>query len=262
MPPIDRLLEIMAALRHPENGCPWDREQNFDTIQPYTIEEAYEVADAIERQDMADLRSELGDLLFQVVFHSRMAEEQNLFTFDDVVAAICDKMISRHPHVFGNAHIPDAQAQAAAWEVHKAKERAVSKAGVLDGIAVTLPPVLRALKLQNRAARVGFDWPDVGPILDKLAEEVNEIKAEMVQMKPDRLEDEMGDILFVCVNLARKLGIEPDRALKRANAKFERRFAHIERRLAEMGRNPAQSNLDEMDTLWDEAKALEPDRGI
>ena len=261
MRPIDRLLEIMAALRHPETGCPWDLEQTFATIAPYTIEEAYEVADAIDRRDMDDLRGELGDLLFQVVFHARMAEEQNLFGFDDVAQAIIDKMISRHPHVFGDARIADAAAQTVAWETHKAKERAAAKAGVLDGIAVTLPPTLRALKLQNRAARVGFDWPDVGPILDKLAEEVAEIKDEMTDMNPDRLEDEMGDILFVCVNLARKLGVDPDRALKGANAKFERRFAHIERSLAAMGRTPSDSTLDEMDGLWDEAKALEPERG-
>ena len=261
MQPLDRLREIMAALRHPTTGCPWDCQQNFATIAPYTVEEAYEVADAIERQNMADLKGELGDLLFQVVFHSRMAEEAGSFTFDDVANAIIDKMIARHPHVFGDADIPDAQAQTVAWENHKAKERAAAKAGVLDGIAATLPPVTRALKLQNRAARVGFDWPDVEPILAKLAEEVDEIKAEIDQMNPDRLEDEMGDILFVCVNLARKLGVDPDRALKRSNAKFERRFAHIERRLSEMGRSPAQSTLDEMDQLWDEAKTLEPNRG-
>ena len=261
MRPIDRLLDIMAALRQPESGCPWDCQQTFATIAPYTVEEAYEVADAIERNDLTELKSELGDLLFQVVFHSRMAQEGGHFAFDDVVEAIIAKMVARHPHVFGQADIADAQAQTVAWENHKAKERAANQLGVLGGIAATLPPVTRALKLQNRAARVGFDWPDAAPILDKLAEEVAELKVEMAQMDHDRMEDEMGDILFVCVNLARKLGIDPDRALRRTNAKFERRFAHIEQRLQQDGRSPAQSSLDEMDRLWDEAKLTEPNRG-
>ena len=261
MRPMDRLLEIMATLRHPDKGCPWDKEQTFATILPYTLEEAYEVADAIDRQHMGDLKAELGDLLFQVVFHSQMAQEAEHFDFDGVAQGIIDKMIARHPHVFGNADIPDADAQTIAWENHKAKERAASNQGVLSGIASTLPPINRAFKLQNRAARVGFDWPHPGQILDKLSEEAEEIKAELGQMDPNRLEDEMGDILFVCVNLARKLGVDPDRALKAANAKFERRFGHIERRLAEMGRVPSQSTLDEMDALWNEAKGLEPGRG-
>ena len=261
MRPLDRLLDIMARLRHPETGCPWDREQTFATILPYTVEEAYEVADAIERKNMDDLKSELGDLLFQVVFHARMAQESNHFDFDDVAAAIGEKMVARHPHVFGDAHIPDAQAQIQAWENHKAKERAQSQGGVLSGIAATLPPVTRALKLQNRAARVGFDWPNAHCVLDKLAEEVIEITEELDTMVPDRLEDEMGDILFVCVNLARKLGVDPDQALKRANRKFESRFGHIEARLAEMGLTPDRSTLEQMDGLWNEAKGLEPDRG-
>jgi nucleoside triphosphate diphosphatase len=255
--PMDRLLEIMAQLRHQQEGCPWDREQTFATIAPYTVEEAYEVADAIERNDMVDLKSELGDLLFQVVFHARMAEEQNKFEFDDVAQAIIDKMINRHPHVFGDAQIENAAAQTEAWENHKARERAAQKAGILDGIAGTLPPISRAVKLQNRAARVGFDWPDAAQIFDKLTEEVAEIKAELKNMIPERLEDEMGDILFVCVNLARKLGVDPDRALKRTNTKFERRFGYIEQRLSEMGRTPGQSTLDEMDRLWNESKRLE-----
>ena len=261
MRPIERLLTIMAQLRHPETGCPWDVEQTFASIQAYTIEEAYEVADAIERQDMDDLKAELGDLLLQVVFHSRMAEEADLFSFDDVTESIIAKMIARHPHVFGQAHIPDAQAQTESWENLKAKERAANQVGVLGGVAATLPPVVRALKLQNRAARVGFDWPDAGPILDKLAEEVAELQTEITHGDFDRMEDEMGDILFVCVNLARKLGIDPDRALKRTNAKFERRFGHIEQRLQHQGRTPAEASLDEMEALWSEAKASEPQQG-
>jgi len=261
MRPMDRLLEIMAALRHPENGCPWDREQTFATIAPYTVEEAYEVADAIARDDTGDLKSELGDLLFQVVFHARMAQEGGLFDFDQVAQAIVDKMISRHPHVFGSAEIKDAAAQTVAWENHKAKEREKTNAGVLSGIAVALPALIRALKMQNRAARVGFDWPNAECILAKLSEEVSELKAEMVEMNPDRLEDEMGDILFVCVNLARKLNVDPDQALARSNRKFESRFGHIERRLAERGRAPSQSTLDEMEQLWNEAKTLESSRG-
>ena len=252
--PIDRLLDIMAELRHPDRGCPWDREQTFATIAPYTIEEAYEVADAIERADMGDLRSELGDLLFQVVFHARMAEEAGAFDFDAVAQAIIAKMINRHPHVFGSAEIPDAAAQTLAWEEHKARERQATGAGVLDGIAATLPAMTRAYKLQGRAARVGFDWPDVADIFAKLTEEVGELKAELPAADAERVEDEMGDILFVCVNLARKLGVDPEKALKRTNAKFERRFAHIERRLAESGRVPKDSDLAEMDALWTEAK--------
>ena len=261
MRPIERLLTIMADLRHPETGCPWDVEQTFASIQPYTIEEAYEVADAIERQDMDDLKAELGDLLLQVVFHARMAEEAQLFNFDDVTDSIIAKMIARHPHVFGQAHIPDAQAQTESWENLKAKERAAGQLGVLGGVAATLPPVVRALKLQKRAARVGFDWPDAGPILDKLAEEVAELQTEITQGHFDRMEDEMGDILFVCVNLARKLGIDPDCALKRTNAKFERRFGHIEQRLHQQGRTPSDASLDEMEALWTEAKATESQQG-
>ncbi len=255
-PPIERLLDIMARLRDPRSGCPWDLEQTFGTIAPYTIEEAYEVADAIERGDMEDLKGELGDLLFQVVFHARMAEERELFDFDTVAQGIIDKMIARHPHVFGDTTIADAEAQTKAWEEYKAAERAqdARHQGVLDGVAATLPPMVRALKLQRRAARVGFDWASARDVMDKLDEEAAEIAAEIDGNDADRLEDEVGDLLFVCVNLARKLDVDPDRALKRANAKFERRFRHIESRLAEMGREPAQSTLVEMENLWTEAK--------
>ena len=253
---IERLLAIMARLRDPKDGCPWDRDQDFSTIAPYTIEESYEVADAISRGDMAALKDELGDLLFQVVFHARMAEERGAFAFGDVVAAISDKMLRRHPHVFGEDEVPDAAAQAVAWEVHKAEER--EGKGTLDGVALALPALLRAIKLQNRAARVGFDWPNLVPVLDKLREELAEVEHEIAQGgSPDRLEDEVGDVLFVVANVARHLGIDPEAALRRTNGKFERRFRRIEELLAAKGKTPAQSNLDEMDALWDQAKAEE-----
>jgi MazG family protein len=254
--PIDRLNAIMARLRDPERGCPWDREQDFATIAPYTIEEAYEVADAIARDDMAALKDELGDLLFQVVFHSRMAEERGAFAFGDVAEAISDKMLRRHPHVFGAADVGSADAQTVAWEVHKAQERAGQ--GTLDGVALALPALLRAIKLQNRAARVGFDWPNLVPVMDKLREELGEIEHEIeTGGSPERLEDEIGDLLFVIANVARHLKLDPEAALRRTNAKFERRFRRIEQKLVEKGKIPAQSTLDEMDALWDEAKAEE-----
>lgn len=263
MRPIDRLLAIMATLRDPQRGCPWDREQSFATIAPYTIEEAYEVADAIDHGDMGQLKDELGDLLFQVVFHSRMAEELGAFDFGQVAEAISDKMERRHPHVFGQADIRDAAQQTAAWEATKAAERA-AKAGsqepasLLSGVARALPPMTRALKLQNRAARVGFDWAEPAQVLDKIAEEVAEIKEEIDSEAPmERLEDEMGDVLFACVNLARKLNIDPERALKLANAKFERRFRHVEVELHRAGRSPEGATLDEMEALWVEAKQAE-----
>ena len=264
MRPIDRLLSIMETLRSPD-GCPWDREQTFATIAPYTIEEAYEVADAIDHGDMVHLKDELGDLLFQVVFYAQMAKEQALWDFDAVASAIADKMERRHPHVFGDAHIPDADTQTRAWEEAKAAERSgAGAASVLDGVARSLPPMTRALKLQNRAARVGFDWTAAADVLDKIAEEVAEIKEEIdAGAAAERLQDEMGDVLFACVNLARKLNIDPEQALKHANAKFDRRFRHIEARLAARGASPEAASLDAMEALWTEAKQAERegDRG-
>jgi ATP diphosphatase len=261
--PIDRLLAIMARLRSPNGGCPWDLEQSFATIAPYTIEEAYEVAEAIEHGDMAQLKDELGDLLFQVVFYAQMAKENGDFDFDAIASAIADKMIRRHPHVFVENDGRDSAGQVEAWEETKARERAAKaegnkEPGILDGVARTLPPMTRALKLQKRAARVGFDWDRPETILDKLAEEAHEIAEEIRLDAPhDRLEDEMGDVLFVCVNLARKLNVDPERALKRANAKFERRFRHIETELKAAGRSPQAATLDEMEALWQSAKTLE-----
>lgn len=257
--PIDRLIHIMERLRDPEGGCPWDVAQTFATIAPYTIEEAYEVADAIERGDMRDLKSELGDLLFQVVFHARMAEEQGLFAFDDVAVAMADKLERRHPHVFGDeAAKPDAVAQKARWEDIKATERqARAQHGVLDDVPVGLPALARAAKLTKRAGRVGFDWPSTDEVFDKLHEEVAELRAEIASGDLDKAREEMGDLLFVVANLARKLEVEPEDALRGANAKFIRRFAFIEAELAKHGRTPDQSDLAEMDALWNAAKAAE-----
>lgn len=259
-PPIDRLLAVMARLRDPAHGCAWDVEQTFASIAPYTVEEAYEVADAIERGDLGDLREELGDLLLQVVFHSRMAEEQGAFDFEEVAAGIANKMVRRHPHVFADAAFRDSAAQTVAWEAQKAAERAAKgadHAGVLDGVAAGLPAMTRAVKLTRRAARVGFDWPDIATVLAKLREETAELEAELAAADPARLHDELGDLLFVCANLARKLDVDPEDALRAANAKFTRRFKHIEAALAAGGRTPEQSDLAEMDALWDEAKTLE-----
>jgi nucleoside triphosphate diphosphatase len=255
--PIDRLIGIMARLRDPLHGCPWDREQDFATIAPYTIEEAYEVGDAIERGDMAALKDELGDLLFQVVFHARMAEEVGSFAFDDVAGAIADKMVRRHPHVFGDAEIASVAAQNEAWEAHKAQERAASGGGdsVLDGIALALPALLRAGKVSRRAARIGFDWPDARAVIPKLAEEIGEIEAELdAGGDAARLEDEVGDLLFAAANLARKLDVEPETALRRATAKFERRFRAVEARAKERG---VGRDLDALEALWQQVKAEE-----
>ena len=258
----DRLLAIMARLRDPEGGCPWDREQTFATIARHTIEEAYEVVETIETGDRAALRDELGDLLFQVVFYAQMASEEGSFAFEDVADAICEKMERRHPHVFGDAQIKTAAAQTIAWEAVKAAERA-DKAGdqtarVLDGISTALPAMTRALKLQDRAARVGFDWPDPAQVLAKITEEVEEVRVEIEQDSPfDRLEDEVGDLLFACVNLARKLKVDPEGALRRGNRKFERRFRSIEDALAQQGRAPADASLNEMEALWVAAKRHE-----
>jgi nucleoside triphosphate diphosphatase len=250
---IARLIGIMAALRTPGTGCPWDLEQTFATIAPYTIEEAHEVADAIDRQAWGDLKGELGDLLFQAVYHARMAEEAGFFAFADVVTAISDKMVARHPHVFGNGAVRTADEQTAAWEAQKATER---QGRTLDGVALGLPALMRAVKLQNRAARVGFDWPSTDQVLDKLVEEAREVVAARDE-GPDRVAEEMGDLLFVVANLARHLKVDPEAALRAANAKFTRRFRRIEDWLAEDGRTPGQSTLDEMDALWDRAKAQE-----
>lgn len=259
MRPIDRLLGVMAKLRDPEGGCPWDVEQTFATIAPYTIEEAYEVADAIERGDMDDLKSELGDLLFQSVFHARMAQEAGLFDFDDVAAAIADKLERRHPHVFGDETAQaDDKAQKARWEDIKAAERkARAQGGVLDDVPVGLPALTRAAKLTKRAGRVGFDWPSTDEVFDKLAEEIEELRVEIAAGDKDKAREELGDLLFVVANLARKLDVEPEDALRGANAKFVRRFGFIEAELARDGRTPDQSTLEEMDRLWDAVKAAE-----
>ncbi len=286
---IARLIEIMAALRTPHTGCPWDLEQSFETIAPYTIEEAYEVADAITRRDLVDLKDELGDLLLQVVYHAHLAEEQHAFAFGDVVEAITAKMIRRHPHVFGSDEERAAGAVAGHWAKIKAEERAAKAAarneaqpaaaasplpagrrgeGLLADVSLALPALTRAVKLQDKAASVGFDWPSLAPVFDKMREELAELEQVALPADPrgtaDRtprrmaeIEEEFGDLLFVMANVARHLRLDPEAALRAANQKFTRRFHHIERRLAEAGRTPADSTLPEMDALWDEAKAQE-----
>ncbi|MBV9813911.1 MAG: nucleoside triphosphate pyrophosphohydrolase [Acetobacteraceae bacterium] len=253
-----RLLDIMATLRDPVRGCPWDRGQSFDSIAPYTVEEAYEVADAIARRDWAALPDELGDLLFQVVYHARMAEEAGRFAFADVARAIADKMVQRHPHVFGPDAARDATAQRDAWEAQKrAERRARDQSGVLAGIPTALPALVRAEKLTSRAARVGFDWPDAAAVLDKLEEEAAELRAELQEADPARLRDEVGDLLFVLANLARKLDLDPEACLHGANQKFARRFAAVEAELAARGRAPEDASLAEMEACWGRAKAAE-----
>lgn len=252
----------MAKLRDPQDGCPWDRAQTFATIVPYTIEETYEVADAIERDDMHELKAELGDLLFQVVFYAQMGQERGAFDFNDIVAGIVDKMRRRHPHVFGDAHVGSAQEQAHAWEKHKAAERAqkpgASEAGLLDDIARALPAMTRAMKLHKRAAKIGFDWSRAADVLNKLDEEVGEIRHEVLHDGGhDRLTDEIGDLLFVTTILARHTGVDPESALRHANAKFERRFRGMEALAKERGRNLSEMTLQEQDALWDQVKAGE-----
>jgi ATP diphosphatase len=261
---IERLLAIMAKLRDPDGGCPWDLEQSFATIAPHTIEEAYEVADAIERGDMAHLKDELGDLLFQVVFYAQMSREAGGFDFAGIADAISDKMVRRHPHVFGAAEVDSAAAQTVAWEAQKEAERraaaaaAGARASALDGVIAGLPALLRAVKLQKRAARVGFDWPEAVQVLDKIAEEIAEIRHEMANGGgPERLGDEIGDLLFAVVNLARHLDVDPEGALRGTNLKFERRFRRIEALLAETGREAKDASLDELEALWVQAKAEE-----
>ncbi len=255
---IERLIYIMERLRDPKSGCPWDIEQTYDTIAPYTIEEAYEVADAIDHQDMAALKDELGDLLLQVIYYTQMASEDKAFTFDDVVEGISDKMVRRHPHVFGSTDVENAEQQTLAWEELKAKERAdkSQQTEILGGVAKGLPALLRAFKLQKRAARVGFDWPDVGGAHDKLNEELAELAEEMENPQPDEalLINEFGDVLFSAVNLARKLGIDPEAALRQGNAKFEERFKFIEQNLTEAGQSFDDVSLEEMEKLWQQAK--------
>jgi MazG family protein len=259
--PVFRLVEIMARLRSPDGGCPWDLEQSFATIAPYTVEEAYEVADAIERGDLKDLKEELGDLLLQVIFHARMAEEAGAFDFADVARAINDKMVRRHPHVFGDVRHENVAEQTIAWETIKAGERA-AKAGagpksLLDDVPVGLPALTRALKLSQRAARVGFVWPSAVEVLEKLHEEVAELEAEVAAGDVAKAREELGDVLFVCANLARELDVDPEAALRTTNAKFVRRFRFIEAALAAKGSSPEASDLVEMDGLWNAAKAAE-----
>ena len=262
---IRNLIDIMARLRDPDGGCPWDLEQDFASIAPYTVEEAYEVADAIDRGDMDDLRGELGDLLLQVVFHARMAEEAGHFAFGDVVDAICDKMVSRHPHVFGGADVADARAQTREWEEHKRREREArgeTDRSALAGLSRGMPEWMRAMKLQNRAARTGFDWPGPGPVIDKLHEEIDEVRAELdaVAAQPgdaaarDRLEEEVGDLLFVAANLARHARVDVGSALRRANLKFERRFRAMEALAADEGTTLADLPLQAHEAYWARVK--------
>jgi len=255
-----RLLEIMARLRDPATGCAWDVAQDFASIAPYTIEEAYEVADAIARADFVALPDELGDLLFQVVFHARMAEEAGRFAFADVARAIADKMVRRHPHVFGDEARRAAGLRSGAWEAQKAEERrARDELGVLAGIPLGLPALTRAEKLSKRAARVGFDWADAELVLEKLNEEVSELRAEFAAADPARLADELGDMLFVMANLARKLGLDPEACLRGANDKFARRFGGVEAMLAARGQAPADATLEEMEACWQSVKRRERD---
>ena len=253
------LIEVMAKLRDPIDGCAWDLEQDHASIAPYTIEEAYEVQDAIEKNDMQGLREELGDLLLQVVFQARIGEESGHFDFADIAQSITDKMIRRHPHIFGNHEYRTAEEQRQAWEDIKAKERQSKKeTRLLDDVAITLPAMMRAFKLQKRAARVGFDWPDSQQVLDKVKEELAEVEAELTpdQINPTRLEDEIGDVLFSVINLARKLDIDPEQALKSTNSKFTNRFNYVEETIVFNGKNLKDTSLDEMEDLWQKAKSI------
>ena len=265
-PPADRreisaLLQIMDNLRNPEGGCPWDVEQDYKSIAPYTVEEAYEVADAIERGDLNDLKEELGDLLLQVVFHAQMASEEHSFTFADVVQSICDKMVRRHPHVFEQADGRDSEEQTVQWEEIKAAERAAKgdrKAGLLDDVPLGLPGMTRAVKLQKRAARVGFDWPTATDVLRKLTEEAGELTEAVEQNDADAIEDEFGDLLFVMTNLSRHLKVDPEAALRRTNEKFRTRFEYVEGRVAASGKAFEDFSLDELEDFWQAAKTAAP----
>jgi len=258
MDSIVKLLEIMSALRDPDTGCPWDREQDFKSIAPFTVEEAYEVVDAIDRNDREDLCAELGDLLFQVVYHAQMAGEKNWFDFSDVVENISNKLLERHPHVFGDEKIDSAAEQTRVWEINKIREQRVndSSAGILANIGLNLPALARARKLQVRAATVGFDWQDIRAVQAKLAEELQELMAEIADTDNTKIEEELGDLLFSCVNLARHLQLDAESALRKANIKFENRFRYIEQHLAIQGKSPEQATLEEMDQLWREAKDI------
>ena len=260
LPPMDKLLAIMARLRDPDDGCPWDLAQDFASIAPYTIEEAYEVADAIEKNDLNHLRDELGDLLLPVVFHAQMASEQDAFDFNAVADAISDKMIKRHPHIFDTSQYRNAKTQTIAWEEQKAIERAELAAkesravSALDGVASALPALTRALKLQKRAARIGFDWPDAAPVMDKIREETAELQVEMDAGNGPGMVDELGDLLFSVVNLARHLDIDPEAALRAGNAKFERRFRHLEADLADQGLDPKDLDITALEAAWKNSK--------
>ena len=257
-PAIERLLEVMDRLRDPEHGCPWDLEQTFRTIAPYTIEEAHEVADAIERGDMEHLRDELGDLLFQVVFHARLAREVQAFDFDDVAAGAAEKLIRRHPHVFGNRSKMESGEQTESWERIKAEERAAAgMSSHVDGVSGALPPLRRAVKLQKRAGRAGFDWPDCAPVLAKIREELDELEGELGTGDPDRMEDELGDVLFAVANLARKMDIDADGALRHTNLKFERRFRAMEAEAERRGQRFEDLDLEAQEALWQHVKAEE-----
>ncbi|KAB7619575.1 nucleoside triphosphate pyrophosphohydrolase [Alkalilimnicola sp. S0819] len=262
MSPMDELRQIMRRLRDPRGGCPWDLEQDFHSIAPYTLEEAYEVADAIQRGDMGDLREELGDLLFQVVYHAQMAEEAEHFDFDQVARGIARKLVRRHPHVFGEARETDAASQTRSWEAIKAAERAekgeAASPSALDGVTLALPGLQRAVKLQRRAARVGFDWDEALPVLDKIREETAEVEAEIRAGAPRELvEEELGDLLFACANLARHMDIDPEAALRRSNAKFERRFRAVEAEFAHRGQDMREVTLAELDKVWEQVKREE-----
>jgi MazG family protein len=254
--PIDRLLGIMARLRDPRRGCPWDREQTWSSIVPHTIEEAYEIADAVARGDVDQVRDELGDLLFQVVFQSRIAEEQGLFGFDDVADGISSKLERRHPHVFGDATIGDAAEQTAAWERHKAEERRAKggAAGTLDGVTLGLPALMRAAKLGRRAAQVGFDWPDAAGVLEKVREEIDELQQAVAAGDAEQAREELGDLLFSVAQLSRHLAVDPETALRDAGGKFERRFRHVEASLANDGRTAVDASMTELEALWARAK--------
>ena len=264
MEQMQRLLEVMAALRDPERGCPWDKQQTFATILPYTIEEVYEVAEAIDHGDMSALREELGDLLFQIVFYAQMAKEAGEFEFTDIAARISEKLERRHPHVFGDAEIATAEAQTQAWEKHKERERHTKAAeqqrhaSVLDNVPVALPGLMRAMKLQRRAARLGFDWPDVAPVLGKIEEELAEVREVLAQGgDSEKLTHEVGDLIFACVNLARHTEVDPEIAMRGVNERFESRFRRVEELARQQNQNLAQMSLEEMDKLWDQAKAEE-----